>query len=143
MKRVDVVYVYLADEKEEKVLMVKNTGANGSYFTLPGGAVEKGETLEEAAIREAKEETGLDVSIGGILSISEKFFEERNHHAVFFTFVGKLAGGDLAIAFPEEIEEVVWMDMATAKDYTFLGDQQGNGPTIPYILHGLRVGNPT
>ena len=140
MERVDVVYVYLADEKDEKVLMVKNTGVNGSYFTLPGGAVEKGETLEEAAIREAKEETGLDVSIGGILSISEKFFEERNHHAVFFTFIAKVAGGELAIAFPEEIEEVVWMDIEKAKDFTFLGEQQGKGPSIPYILHGQTIG---
>lgn len=135
MERVDVVYVYLANKTEDQVLMVKNFGAGDSYYTLPGGAVEKGETLKEAAIREAKEETGLDVSIGGILSVSEKFFEDRNHHAVFFTFIGEVVGGHLEIAFPEEIEEVVWMDAAKAKEYTFLGEQQGKGPSIPYVLH--------
>lgn len=142
MKRVDVAYVYLVDEKEEKVLMVKNIGENGSYYTLPGGAVEKGETLNEAAIREVKEETGFDVSIHGILSISEKFFEERNHHAVFFTFNGTVFGGELAIAFPEEIEEVVWMDAEQAKDYTNLIDQEGMRPSIPYILDGEMIGKP-
>ncbi|MGO1058834.1 NUDIX hydrolase [Planococcus sp. FY231025] len=141
MERVDVVYVYLSNKTEDQVLMVKNFGAGDSYYTLPGGAVEKGETLEEAAIREAKEETGLDVSIGGILSVSEKFFEDRNHHAVFFTFIGEVVGGHLEIAFPEEIEEVVWMDIEMAKDYTFLGKQQGQGPTIPYILHRQTVRN--
>jgi ADP-ribose pyrophosphatase YjhB (NUDIX family) len=61
MKRVDVTYVLLFDDQGENVLMVKNKGENSSYYTLPGGAVEPGETLEEAAIREVKEETGLDV----------------------------------------------------------------------------------
>lgn len=34
--------------------MVKTKGENGSYYTLPGGAVKLGETLEEAVIREVK-----------------------------------------------------------------------------------------
>lgn len=59
MKRVDVTYVLLFDEQEKNVLMVKNKGDNFSYYTLPGGAVEPEETLEEAAIREVKEETGF------------------------------------------------------------------------------------
>lgn len=142
MERVDVAYVFLMDQKEEKVLMVKNHGSNGSYFTLPGGAVERGETLHKAAIREVKEETGLDVSIHGILSISEKFFEERNHHAVFFTFAGKVIGGELEITLPDEIEEVVWMDAEQAEAYTFLPDCAGAKPSIPYILHGQIIGKP-
>lgn len=52
MKRVDVAYVLLFDEQEKNVLMVKNKGMKSSYYTLPGGTVERGETLEEAAIRE-------------------------------------------------------------------------------------------
>ncbi len=61
MKKVNVTYALLYDETHEKLLMVKNKGKNGSYYTLPGGAVKSGETLEEAAIREVKEETGLDI----------------------------------------------------------------------------------
>jgi 8-oxo-dGTP diphosphatase len=86
MKRVDVTYVLLYDELGENVLMVKNTGKNGSYYTLPGCAVEPGETLEEAAIREAKEETGLDVEIGDVFSVSEGFFEDRGQPRRFIYF---------------------------------------------------------
>lgn len=135
MDRVDVAYVYLLDETEEKVLMVKNKAAGGSYLTLPGGAVEKGETLKAAAVREVKEETGLDVSVHGILSIAEKFFEERNHHAVFFTFIGKRIGGNLEVALPEEIEEVVWMDVELANEYAFMAGRQEKLLTVPYILY--------
>jgi 8-oxo-dGTP diphosphatase len=49
MRRVDVAYVLIYKENEEKILMVNNVGAG---WTLPGGAVEKEETLEQAAIRD-------------------------------------------------------------------------------------------
>lgn len=138
MKRVDVAYVLLFDELEQKVLMVKNKGTGASYYTLPGGAVEKGETLKEAAVREVKEETGLDVQVDGVFSIGEAFFEERGHHAIFFTFVGKIIGGEINISYPEEIEEVTWMDLTQAEKYIHItNEHEGlimDRNTVPYML---------
>lgn len=45
--------------------------------------MEKGEILEEALIREVKEETGLIATLGGLVAINEKFFEESGNHALF------------------------------------------------------------
>lgn len=138
MKRVDVAYVLLVDEHEENVLLVKNKGPGASYYTLPGGAVERGETLEEAAIREVKEETGLDVQLGGIFSVGEAFFEERGHHAIFFTFTGKIIGGAISISLPEEIEEVTWMNLQQAEPYIHISNEfEGaidSKTTVPYML---------
>lgn len=91
MRRVDVVYTLLLNEDETKILMVKNHSRNA--WTLPGGAVEQGETLETAAIREAKEETGLDVEIGGVVAVNEGLFTELGQHVVFVTFRGQITGG--------------------------------------------------
>lgn len=77
MKKVNVTYAILYDKTNEKILMVKNKGENGSYYTLPGGAVKLGETLEEAVIREVKEETGLHINVNGICSISEAFLRKE------------------------------------------------------------------
>lgn len=138
MKRIDVAYVLLYDNDKENILMVKNKGANSSYFTLPGGAVENGETLEDAAIREVKEETGLSVELEGIFAVSEAFFVERGHHAIFFTFRGRIIGGEPNIAFPEEIEEISWMDAKLALKYAYIpievSDVINSKPIIPYIV---------
>ncbi|MGP4072877.1 NUDIX hydrolase [Piscibacillus sp. B03] len=140
MKRVDVVYVLLFDENNENVLMVKNKGIKESYYTLPGGAVEQGQTLKEAAIREVKEETGLDVKVDGIFTVSEAFFKQKGHHAIFFTFFGEIVGGEINILYPEEIEEVIWMEKDLAEDSLHNPEELkgviNNNPSTPYIFRG-------
>ncbi|TBW84603.1 NUDIX hydrolase, partial [Staphylococcus epidermidis] len=61
MKDLKVVYA-LIQNQERKVLLVNNTDGGG--WSLPGGKVEKEETLIEALKREVMEETGLNAKIG-------------------------------------------------------------------------------
>lgn len=68
--------------KDEKILLLKRRKPGREYFIIPGGGIEKGETLEMAAIREVKEETNLDVEIENL------FFEfdgVYDRHEYFFT----------------------------------------------------------
>ena len=58
--------------KNNKVLIVEMD--NNGYYCLPGGYVEIGETTEETAIRELREETGRDVRIIGYLGMVENYF---------------------------------------------------------------------
>lgn len=63
---------------DRRVLLV--TSRKGDALVLPGGAVDRGETLAQAAIREAKEECGLDVAIGPAIWVRE-FFDRRRDRA--------------------------------------------------------------
>lgn len=113
MIRVDVAYAFIYKEDEKKILMVNNKGGG---WSLPGGAVEQGETLEQAVIREAKEETGLTIEVGEIIAVNEAIFKEKGHHALFITFKAKIIEGEISIKNKDEISEIEWVNIQRANE---------------------------
>lgn len=112
LKRVNVVYFLLYNEESKKKLMVYNYDTKN--WSMPGGAVEENETLEQAVIREVYEEINLSVKIKDIVAVNECVFQEKQEHAIFFTFNGEVTGGNISIKNPEEISEIKWIDISQA-----------------------------
>ncbi|WP_240418443.1 NUDIX hydrolase [Paenibacillus periandrae] len=99
-----------------QLLVVNNVKGNSSYWSPPGGEVEQGETLEQAVIREVKEETGYDIGITGLSSVREIVFTDAGSHVLIFTFFADITGGDMLIQDPDDdITEVRWVDLQTAR----------------------------
>ena len=92
--------------------MVYNQDSEG--WSMPGGAVEEGETLEQAAIREVYEETNLLVKVKDIIAVNECVFQGKQEHAIFFTFSGELIGGNISIKNPDEISKIEWVNISMA-----------------------------
>jgi 8-oxo-dGTP diphosphatase len=61
-------------------------------WAIPGGFVDEGETIEAAAVREAKEETGLDVRLEELLYVYSDPRRDPRKHTLSAVFVGRAAG---------------------------------------------------
>ncbi len=65
-RRTERVSAYAFAHRDDSVLLCRLSGAplNAGWWTLPGGGLDPGETLEEAMVREVREETGLEATVG-------------------------------------------------------------------------------
>jgi ADP-ribose pyrophosphatase YjhB (NUDIX family) len=89
LPRVVVVVLVLIQEDGALLLVRQNYGRR--YWSLPGGVMEHGESIDQAAIREVKEETGLDVRLKRVVGLYSKPGED----ALAVTFEGEVVGGVL------------------------------------------------
>lgn len=92
-----------------KILMEKLTYGNRTFYSVPGGGIEEGETPEEAAIRELKEECGLDGVIVRKLAVTYS----RGYGAAEHVF---------EVAVSEDQEAIVGYDPEEAADKQAIGD---------------------
>jgi 8-oxo-dGTP pyrophosphatase MutT (NUDIX family) len=100
----------------ELVLGRRTRERNGVTWTLPKGQPAVGETIEQTALREVAEETGLTVRIVRPVGPIEYFFVQggtRYHKTVHF-YLMEATGGDLD-AHDHEFEEVRWFSLPEAE----------------------------
>jgi ADP-ribose pyrophosphatase YjhB (NUDIX family) len=93
-----------------RVLLVKRAHPPlQAQWSIPGGVLEVGELIREAAVREAREETGLIVEPADLLGVYDRVLRAEGrvqYHYVLIDFLCHLIGGELQAA--DDAAEVRW-----------------------------------
>lgn len=109
------VGIFIINDKKEILLEKRsaNKRFNPNKWGLCAGHVDAYETLEEAALREIKEEVGLDVSIEELIPYGEKevTIKDSNSHITYFYYVKCNKKEDEFIIQEEELSKVKWFNI--------------------------------
>jgi 8-oxo-dGTP diphosphatase len=102
--------------KGGKVLLIKRKfDPNRGKWSLPGGLLELGEDPEEAAKREVREETGLEVAVEGLFQVANEVIRDEmgrvRYHFVLVDYLMRPLGEKITLN--EESEEFGWFEPST------------------------------
>jgi ADP-ribose pyrophosphatase YjhB (NUDIX family) len=111
-----------------RILLVRRKRDPGrGLWAVPGGKVRRGEPLREAAEREVREETGLEVETGEVVWVGELVSD--THHIVLIDFLGFVTGGELQPG--DDAADAVWVPVDEA-------DRLPLTPTMYDLIETLR-----
>jgi len=103
------------------------------YWSLPGGVLEAGETLEQGIAREVLEETGLEVKPLRMLEIFERIIRDASgapeYHYVLIDYICGITGGTLKAA--DDASQVAWVSRHLLSTYKLTAG------TLPVIEKGF------
>lgn len=114
-----------------RILLVQRGRQPGrGLWAVPGGKVDLGETLTEAARREAREETGLDVEVGDLVWAGESIGpgQPPAWHYVLVDFLAVRLGGQPVAA--DDAQQAAWFSLEEARRLQLT-------PTMPSLLDRL------
>ncbi len=105
---------------DEVLLIRRGTPPRLGEWSLPGGRIEPGEGVRAAALRELREETGVEASLIGLIDVVDGVFPDAGRHYVLIDFAAEwlsgepVAGDDAAeavfVALAEALSRVVWSE---------------------------------
>ena len=103
-----------------RVLLVKRRFEPlAGQWSLPGGAVDVGETLEACIRRELREETGLDVEVGPVIEVFDRIMHDDEgrvqYHYVLVDYVCRPSGGTLTAA--SDVSDVAWVETGELAEF--------------------------
>ena len=107
--------IFIYDDDLNFILIKRKNDPYKDYWALPGGFVEYGESVESAAIREAKEETSIDVELKELVNVYSKPDRDPRGHTITVAYTAKgnmddkkaeSDASDISVFSSEKLDEI-------------------------------------
>ena len=105
------VGAFIINENNQLLLQKRAVPAEKDHWCIPGGRLEMFETLENAGIRETKEETDLDIEVIKMIGVCDHIIKEESAHWVATSFLCKIKSGVPKIMEPDKASDLRWFDL--------------------------------
>ena len=130
-----IVGVGVLIHKNGRIIIVKRAAQpDAGLWSIPGGIVELGELVADAAIREVREETGLLVEVVKVLSVVDKIVKDKDsrikYHFVIIDYLAKYKGGELKAS--DDAIEAKWINVEDISQYQL-------SPTLKKLLKHAKI----
>ena len=108
-------------KRGDQVLLLRRRNTHGSgTWSVPGGHLDFGESPEQCASREVREETGVEIEEVEFRAVTNDFFEAEGKHYLTLWFEAKHLSGDASVSAPDEMSEVGWFSWGSLPAPLFL-----------------------
>ncbi len=106
-----IVGVAVLVRRGEQVLLTHRKGSHGAgTWAPPGGHLDHGESFEDCAIREVREETGVTITEPRFLAVTNDIFAVEGRHYATIWMEARVEAGEARINSPREMTELGWFD---------------------------------
>ena len=105
------VGVLLIDDHARVLLTLRKRPPEAGCWSIVGGKVDFLETLEQCAVRETREEVGLEVRLERLLCVTDHHLPQEGQHWVSPAYLGKILGGEARNCEPDKTREVSWFSL--------------------------------
>lgn len=106
--------------RDERALLIKRGGAPlEGQWSIPGGTLELGESLQDGVRRELLEETGIEVRVGQLIEVFDRIFRDASgkiqYHFVIVDYLCEPVSGEASAA--SDVTATAWVSEADLSDY--------------------------
>ncbi|MCR8965338.1 NUDIX domain-containing protein [Brevibacillus halotolerans] len=106
----------IIDDNRRILLVLRKKAPEAGCWSLPGGKVDYMETIEDAVIREIKEELNIDIVIDSLLCVTNHIVQAESVHWVAPTFIAHISSGEVQNLEPHALEKVEWFPIDELPD---------------------------
>src|SRR5215467_14012477 len=105
------VGVLIVDDRARALLTLRRFPPEAGCWSILGGRLEAFERVEDCAVREAREEAGVDVILERLLCITDHILPSEGQHWVSPAYLARIVRGEAKNCEPEKASALEWFDV--------------------------------